>query len=197
METIAAQHKDAHNDTRQFVINTARCLFSEQSYLGVSMRDIARKLNITKAALYYHFTGKEEIYKEVLDEVFNDLSSVIQGALAESTLDKRMHRLIENYLSFGLKEKNLIKAMMVKLSPDTSAIDGFVVELREKVASQIEPLIEELSIHKKVIQKVDPRLLTLLLTGMMDGLLLEYSVLGSEINPRAMASQITAVLSLE
>jgi AcrR family transcriptional regulator len=161
------------------------------------MRDIARKLNITKAALYYHFTGKEEIYKEVLDEVFSDLSSVIQGALVEATVNKKMHKLIESYLCFGLKEKNLIKAMMVKLSPDTSAIDGLVVELREKIANQIEPLIEEVFTHKKIIQKVDPRLLTLLLTGMMDGLLLEYSVLGGEINPRAMAGQITAVLSLE
>lgn len=196
MLTGSTQHKNLHSDTRQFVIDTARGLFSEQSYLGVSMRDIARKLNITKAALYYHFTGKEEIYKEVLDEVFNDLSLVIEGALAEGSIDKKMHKLIESYLTFGLREKNLIKAMMVKLSPDTSAIDGLVVELREKIASQIEPLIEEMFTHKKIIQKVDPRLLTLLLTGMMDGLLLEYSVLGSEINPGVMAGQITAVLSL-
>ena len=25
------------------------------------MNDITKKLNITKAALYYHFTGKEEV----------------------------------------------------------------------------------------------------------------------------------------
>lgn len=197
METIAAQHKDAHNDTRQFVINTARCLFSEQSYLGVSMRDIAKKLNVTKAALYYHFTGKEEIYKEVIEQVFNDLRNEIQEALTETTHNKKIHRLIESYLNFGLKENNLVKVMTVKLSPNNSAINELVVGLREKIADQIEPLIKELFLRKKVIQKVSPRLLTLLLTGMMDGLLLEHSVLGNEIKPGVMANQITAVLSLE
>jgi len=33
--------------------------------LGVSISDIAKKLNITKAALYYHF-GKAEIYEKSL-----------------------------------------------------------------------------------------------------------------------------------
>lgn len=192
-----AQQKNIHNnDTRQFAIDIARSLFSERGYFGVSMRDIARELNTTKAALYYYFTGKEEIYKEVLDEVFNDLRAVIQEALTETNDKKKIYRLIENYIKFGLREKNLIKAMMVKLSPDTSTIDELVVELREKIADQIEPLIKELFIHKKITQRINPRLLTLLLTGMMDGLLLEYSVLGSKINPRVTAGQITAVLSL-
>ena len=197
MKTVATQHTDAHNNTRQFVIDTARHLFSEQSYLGVSMRDIAKKLNVTKAALYYHFTGKEEIYKEVIEQVFNDLRNEIQKALTETTYNKKMHRLIENYLNFGLKENNLVKVMTVKLSPNNSAINELVVGLREKIADQIEPLMKELFLRKKVTQKVSPRLLTLLLTGMMDGLLLEHSVLGSKIKPGVMANQITAVLSLE
>lgn len=161
------------------------------------MRDIAKKLNVTKAALYYHFTGKEEIYKEVIEQVFNDLRNEIQKALTETTYNKKMHRLIENYLNFGLKENNLVKVMTVKLSPNNSAINELVVGLREKIADQIEPLIKELFLRKKVTQKVSPRLLTLLLTGMMDGLLLEHSVLGNEIKPGVMANQITAVLSLE
>ncbi|MGB4420536.1 MAG: TetR/AcrR family transcriptional regulator [Candidatus Saccharimonadales bacterium] len=197
MKTVATQHTDAYNNTRQFAIDTARHLFSEQNYLGVSMRDIAKKLNVTKAALYYHFTGKEEIYKEVIEQVFNDLRNEIQEALTETTYNKKIHRLIENYLNFGLKENNLVKVMTVKLSPNNSAINELVVGLREKIADQIEPLMKELFLRKKVTQKVSPRLLTLLLTGMMDGLLLEHSVLGSEIKPGVMASQITTALSLE
>ena len=41
--------------SKKYITDTARRLFSEFSYLGVSMNDIAKKLNITKAALYYHF----------------------------------------------------------------------------------------------------------------------------------------------
>ncbi len=197
MASITTQNKEMVGGTRQYIIDTARGLFSEQGYLGVSIRDIAQKLNITKAALYYHFTGKEEIYKEVLEGTFRDLNSVIQDALEEETTNKKIHKLIEGYLNFGLREKNLIKIMVAELSPNTSTLNKIAIELREKIANQIEPLIKEFFTRKNTVNGVNPRLLTLMLMGMMDGLLLEYSMLGSEINPGLMASQITAVLSLE
>ena len=75
--------------TKESIINTARQLFSEHSYLSVSMSDIAEKLNITKLALYYYFTSKMEIYKRVLDEVFRDLRLIIVSAFNEKTNNRR------------------------------------------------------------------------------------------------------------
>jgi len=92
------RQKDVIRDTKKHIINAARHLFSDFSYLGVSMDDIAKKLNITKAALYYHFKGKEEIYKKVLDDDFSDLSLLIMEALKETTIEKKLQKLIKNYL---------------------------------------------------------------------------------------------------
>ena len=36
-------------------------LFSDQGYDGTSLREIAERLGVTKAALYYHFASKEDI----------------------------------------------------------------------------------------------------------------------------------------
>ncbi|MDD3608039.1 MAG: TetR/AcrR family transcriptional regulator [Candidatus Moranbacteria bacterium] len=194
MKTIAKQPGDVIQDTKKYIIDTARQFFSEYSYLGVSMNDIAKKLNITKAALYYHFTGKTEIYKKVLDEVFDDLSLSIVESLNESTIDKKLYKLIKNYLDFGFKEKNLIKALMLKLSPADFKITKHIAELREQIANLIQPVIEEVSINKNLTNKVDSQLLTSMLTGMMDGLLLEYSFLNKKINSAKVSDQIIAVL---
>ena len=194
MKTIAKQSEDIIQDTRKYITDMARRLFSEFSYLGVSMNDIAKKLNITKAALYYHFTGKAEIYGKVLDEVFNDLSLSIAQASNEATIDKKLHKLIKNYLDFGFKEKNLIKALMLKLSPADDQITKRITQLRERVANLIQPIIEEAFSSKKLTKKVDAGLLTSLLTNMMDGLLLEYSFLNKKINSAKISDQIIAVL---
>ena len=194
MKTIAKQPEDVIQDTKKYIIDTARRLFSEFSYLGVSMNDIAKKLNITKAALYYHFTGKAEIYEKVLDNVFNDLSLSIAQASNEATIDKKLHKLIKNYLDFGFKEKNLIKALMLKLSPADNQIIKRITQLRERVVSLIQPVIEEVFASKKLTKKVDVGLLTSLLTSMMDGLLLEYSFLNKKINSAKISDQIIAVL---
>ncbi|HRY59788.1 MAG TPA: TetR/AcrR family transcriptional regulator [Patescibacteria group bacterium] len=194
METIAKQSGDVIQDTQKHIINTARRFFSEYSYLGVSMNDIAKKLGITKAALYYHFTGKAEIYGKVLDSVFSDLNLTIAHALNEGTVDKKLHKLIKNYLDFGCKEKNLIKALMLKLSPADSQITKQISQLREQAAYLIQPVIEEVSISKNLTKKVDASLLTSMLTSMMDGLLLEYSFLNKKINSAKISDQIVAVL---
>jgi len=194
MEKTIKKSEDIIQDTKKYIIDTARQLFSKFSYLGVSMSDIAKKLNITKAALYYHFTGKKEIYEKVLDNVFNDLSLSIIRALNENTIDKKLRKLIKNYINFGLKEKNFIRALMVKLSPTERRITKRITQSRERIISLIQPVIEEVFANKKITKKIDTRLLTSLFVGMMDGLLLEYSFLDKKINLEKITNQIMTVL---
>jgi len=194
MEKTIKKSEDIIQDTKKYIIDTARQLFSKFSYLGVSMGDIAKKLNITKAALYYHFTGKKEIYEKVLDNVFNDLSLSITQALDEDTIDKKLHKLIKNYINFGLKEKNFIRALMLKLSPTDNQITKCIIRSRKQIVSLIQPVIEEAFTSKKLTKKVNTKLLTSLFIGMMDGLLLEYSFLNKKINSAKISDQIIAVL---
>lgn len=53
-------------DTRKRAQRVALQLFTEHGYDGTSLRMIAERLNITKAALYYHYKSKEEILAAVL-----------------------------------------------------------------------------------------------------------------------------------
>jgi AcrR family transcriptional regulator len=47
--------------TRERILDVALDLFSDQGYDGTSLREIAERLGVTKAALYYHFASKEDI----------------------------------------------------------------------------------------------------------------------------------------
>src|SRR5580692_1433698 len=47
--------------TRERILNVALDLFTEKGYDGTSLREIAERLGVTKAALYYHFASKEDI----------------------------------------------------------------------------------------------------------------------------------------
>ena len=48
-------------NTRQRIQQVAVELFTEQGYDATSLRQIAERLGLTKAALYYHFRTKEDI----------------------------------------------------------------------------------------------------------------------------------------
>ncbi len=47
--------------TRERILNVAMELFTENGYDGTSLREIAERLEVTKAAIYYHFASKEDI----------------------------------------------------------------------------------------------------------------------------------------
>ena len=53
-------------DTKERILETALALFAKKGYLGTSMNDIAGQLGLTKAALYKHYAGKQEILDRIV-----------------------------------------------------------------------------------------------------------------------------------
>lgn len=56
-------------DTKERIMETALELFAERGYLGTSMNDIAKQLGFTKAALYKHYTSKQEILNRIVERM--------------------------------------------------------------------------------------------------------------------------------
>ena len=56
-------------DTKDRILETALELFARNGYLGTSMSDIAARLGITKAALYKHYAGKQEILDRIVERM--------------------------------------------------------------------------------------------------------------------------------
>ncbi|MEU9744615.1 TetR/AcrR family transcriptional regulator [Streptomyces niveus] len=65
-------------DTRQRIQDVALQLFAEQGYEKTSLREIAEHLDVTKAALYYHFKTKEDI----VVSLFQDLARPVDELIA-------------------------------------------------------------------------------------------------------------------
>ncbi|MBB4960129.1 TetR/AcrR family transcriptional regulator [Micromonospora polyrhachis] len=67
-------------DPRSRIQVVALQLFTEQGYERTSLREIAERLGVTKAALYHHFRSKDEIVDNYLDDRLSDLDKLIAWA---------------------------------------------------------------------------------------------------------------------
>ncbi|MFI8093534.1 TetR/AcrR family transcriptional regulator [Streptomyces sp. NPDC086080] len=76
--TMDGTRQRRRGNTRQRIQDVALELFAEQGYEKTSLREIAEHLDVTKAALYYHFKTKEEI----LVSIFEDLSRPLEELIA-------------------------------------------------------------------------------------------------------------------
>ncbi|CAM5485053.1 MULTISPECIES: TetR/AcrR family transcriptional regulator [Streptomyces] len=64
-------------NTRQRIQDVALELFAEQGYEKTSLREIAERLDVTKAALYYHFKTKEEIIVSLFEDLTKPIEELI------------------------------------------------------------------------------------------------------------------------
>jgi AcrR family transcriptional regulator len=81
-ERVSSSTRPPGAETRQRILVAAVELFSASGYAGTSIRDIADALGMTKAALYYHFAGKEEILQAVTAPVHEDMDRLVRWAAA-------------------------------------------------------------------------------------------------------------------
>ena len=55
--------------TKERILDIALELFAQNGYPGTSMSDIAKQLGFTKAALYKHYTSKQEILDQIVERM--------------------------------------------------------------------------------------------------------------------------------
>lgn len=58
-----------NRNTKQLILIKALELFSERGYDGVSTRDIAGAVGIRESALYKHYSGKQDIFDSILEDM--------------------------------------------------------------------------------------------------------------------------------
>lgn len=171
---------------KQKILKEASKLFSEFGFFGVSMEDIAQKLNISKAALYYHFKSKKEIYLKVLERSFERLIKNIEGKISKTKSEEEIiFKVIEGYLEFGLKEKNLIKSSFLRLPKEDLEIKNYIAKLRKKINLKFENYLEG-------VLKKETNFISVLL-GTVDRLVIEASLFNKKLNIKEVVSQILRI----
>ncbi|MQA08037.1 MAG: TetR family transcriptional regulator [Pseudonocardiaceae bacterium] len=71
------------SDTKERIEQVALELFVEQGYEKTSLREIAERLEVTKAALYYHYRTKEDIVHGLIDDLVGSLDELLEWGRAQ------------------------------------------------------------------------------------------------------------------
>jgi TetR/AcrR family transcriptional regulator, cholesterol catabolism regulator len=96
--------KDANPDMRGTLLDLAKDLFSRRGYIGASLRDLAEVAGVTAAAVYYHFSKKEDLLREIIFDGLEELSEDVVGALAgEGTPEQRLEALVRAHLGYNVE----------------------------------------------------------------------------------------------
>lgn len=69
--------------TKRALVEVAAELFTAQGYAGTSLDEIVAGAQVTKGALYHHFSGKQALFEAVFEQVEDEASGSIKASIRE------------------------------------------------------------------------------------------------------------------
>ena len=104
-------------DTRERILEVAEDAFAYYGFSGASLQDIADRVGIKKASLFYYFKGKEDLYAEVIRRVFNALEGIFFPTVNETSAEfaPKIESLVGNLFDMMASHPNYARMLFREL----------------------------------------------------------------------------------
>ena len=164
------------------VLGVAAAVFAEKGYAGASTRDIADRLGVRQASLYYYFASKEAALASICELGVEDFISNLERIIAEPiSFAEKIRAAIANHLS-PLRSHPQADYIRVFLRHRHELPDGprrKVAGLARSYQGLIEQLLTEGIKARELRADLNPQLGTLALLGLCN------SVISNRALPRS------------
>lgn len=121
---------------KNLILSIAQELFSKSGFVGVTLDDIAAKIEFSKGTIYSHFDSKEEIFAQILLAQLNNLLGMLQDSSRSSqTADEGIRRCLHAYRQFYQQNPEYFQLL-------------FLVDIYSNRYRIPEPLLEEIQMQK-------------------------------------------------
>jgi len=149
------------------ILLQAKKLFVERGYKGLSMREIAESVGISKAGLYYHFKDKEDLFLAILLESIAGLGELTAKARAHSGTSRDKVRYFLKLIAAEGKEQRGIMRLAENDAVHLSAEAQKKMRklYHESFPAQLEAILAEGQINNE-IRDFDVRQVASLLLAM-------------------------------
>jgi AcrR family transcriptional regulator len=158
------------DQTKARLLSEARDLYLEEGFGRFSLREVARRVGISAAAVYRHYDGKEALLREVCAAGFRIFSSYLLRALSASTPGDRMTLCAAQYLRFGLDHPRDYRVIFMGGAEEFAAIasSGKVVEGEPTFQFLVDRVRE--CMQARILRKDDPHSMATVIWAHVHGL---------------------------
>ncbi len=159
-----------HGDLRTALLTEAASMIAAGGVASVTMRALATRLGVSRAAAYRHFEDKNALLVAVAAAGFDRLNRRLQAldAGAPRSGIERFRRMGEAYVHFALENPAHYRLMYGK----EALARGNLPELEEPANALLDQLIATIRLHQRsgTIKRQDPRTLAYVAWSAVHGL---------------------------
>nr|WP_274390112.1 TetR/AcrR family transcriptional regulator [Azospirillum doebereinerae] len=152
-------------------MNCAARLFRMQGYAAVNLRNIAKSIGMTTGSLYYHFSSKEQIVREILEQghqrVLVEVKKAVEMRGSEHSVESIRIGIL-THITCLLGEDSFPAANVRIFSHVPREIQMSTLEARHRYEIYWEHILRDCQKQGVIRADLDPHVLALLLFGAMN-----------------------------
>ncbi|WP_433174999.1 TetR/AcrR family transcriptional regulator [Actinoallomurus sp. CA-150999] len=158
---------------RESLLRIAVGLFNERGFDGTSMDDLARELGVTKAAIYHHVSGKQELLRLAVDRALDGLFALVDelDTVPGRAVD-RLEHLVRGSVTV-LVDRLPYVTLLLRVRGNTP-VERDALERRREFDRIVAGLVAEAVADGDLRGDVDPATTARLLFGMVNSLIEWY-----------------------
>jgi len=100
-----------HGDLRAALLRAALELLAERGEAGISLREVARRAEVSHNAPYRHFADREALLAALAEQGFSELLVRLQVAADGLAAAQRLAALGRCYVAYALEQRGLFRLM--------------------------------------------------------------------------------------
>lgn len=186
-------------NTGERILKEAVRLFLEKGYHGTSIDDITEAADITRGALYWHYKGKEDLLKKIIQKWEKDFLDVLIRSVEEvngGAIDK-FEKMFRHTAAFAYYNRELcvsFTTLAAELVGAHHKIESEIRRVYKKYHKFFSNLILQLKREKSFSKEIDVDLTALVIMACHDGILFQWSMNRDEINGEAFVKTYRKIL---
>lgn len=153
---------------RENILVTAKSLFIQQGYHGLAMRQISDAVGVSKAALYYHFKDKEELFVAILNSNLNEIEAAIDSIQSmQISCREKIVLFVEYILKQPTEQRAIIRLASQEMAQLSMASrQKFDVKYHEQFIGKLQNIFQ-VGIANGEFRPIEPVIATWALLGIM------------------------------
>jgi TetR/AcrR family transcriptional regulator, cholesterol catabolism regulator len=157
------------------LLDAAAALFAQKGYDLTSTREVAARVGIQKASLYYHFETKEDLLYDICKSALTKIREDVEAALKDASDPvKRIEILIRTHIESMLREYDRHSAALTEMSClSTERLDE-VTALRDAYESLARSVLYEAQTAGALRKDLPVKYLCLALLGLLNRVLVWF-----------------------
>jgi AcrR family transcriptional regulator len=165
--------------------------FTERGYDGTSMEDLARRLGITKSAIYHHVSSKQELLRLAVNKALDGLFALVDELdVIEGRAVDRLEYLVRGSVVV-LVERLQFVTLLLRVRGNTK-VERDALSRRREFDRIVSELVTAAAAEGDLRSEIDPATAGRLLFGMVNSLIEWYRPRGG-VSGERMADMIVTV----